>query len=90
VTGTSKCAAGPADLQGTGFYNLGTYCTSQSTGGAATGWLTTFAPVQGSEEMTLRAADATRWMNAIIHRVKALMPMDEHLHPSGTGSHADA
>jgi hypothetical protein len=54
VTGTSKCAAGPADLQGTGFYNLGTYCTSQSTGGAATGWLTTFAPVQGGEEITLQ------------------------------------
>jgi hypothetical protein len=52
--GTSKCAVGPTDLQGTGFYNLGTYCTSQSTGGAATGWLTTFAPVKGGEEITLQ------------------------------------
>jgi hypothetical protein len=54
VTGTATCAAGPAELQGTGFYNLGTYCTSQSTGGGATGWLTTTAPVKGGETITLQ------------------------------------
>lgn len=53
TTKTSACSAGANDLQGTGFYNLGTYCTTQSTGGAATGWLSSFAPVQGGEEMTL-------------------------------------
>ena len=54
VTGTATCTAGPAELQGTGFYNLGTYCTSQSTGGGATGWLTTTAPVKGGETITLQ------------------------------------
>ena len=41
-------------LLGTGFYNLGTYCTSQSTGGGATGWLTSTAPVKGGETITLQ------------------------------------
>jgi hypothetical protein len=54
VTGTAACPAGPAELQGTGFYNLGTYCTSQSTGGGATGWLTSTAPVMGGETITLQ------------------------------------
>jgi hypothetical protein len=54
VTGTSTCSAGPDELQGTGFYNLGTYCTTQSTGGGSTGWLTTTAPVQGGETITLQ------------------------------------
>jgi hypothetical protein len=52
--GTSTCPGGTAELQGTGFYNLGTYCTSQSTGGAATGWLTSYAPVKGGEQITLQ------------------------------------
>jgi hypothetical protein len=51
---TAACSGGPTDLQGTGFYNLGTYCTSQSTGGGATGWLTTTAPVKGGETITLQ------------------------------------
>jgi hypothetical protein len=54
VMGTSTCSAGPNELQGTGFYNLGTYCTSQSTGGGSTGWLTSTAPVQGGETITLQ------------------------------------
>jgi hypothetical protein len=54
ASGTSTCTAGPSELQGTGFYNLGTYCTSQSTGGASTGWLTTTAPVKGGETITLQ------------------------------------
>jgi hypothetical protein len=54
ATGTSTCSAGPNELQGTGFYNLGVYCTTQSTGGAATGWLTSTAPVAGGETITLQ------------------------------------
>jgi hypothetical protein len=54
TTGTATCTAGPGELQGTGFYNLGTYCTSQSTGGGSTGWLTTTAPVVGGETITLQ------------------------------------
>jgi hypothetical protein len=54
VTGTAACGGGPSELQGTGFYNLGTYCGAQSTGGGATGWLTTKAPVKGGEVITLQ------------------------------------
>jgi hypothetical protein len=54
VTGTALCPGGPTELQGTGFYNLGTYCTNQSTGGGATGWLTSTAPVKGGEVITLQ------------------------------------
>lgn len=52
--GTSTCSGGPAELQGTGFYNLGNWCGSQSTGGGSTGWLTTKAPVKGAEVITLQ------------------------------------
>jgi hypothetical protein len=51
---TATCTAGPSELEGTGFYNLGTYCTTESTGGGATGWLTTTAPVHGGETITLQ------------------------------------
>jgi len=54
VMGTATCTAGPTELQGTGFYNLGTYCTTPSTGGGSTGWLTTTAPVHGGETITLQ------------------------------------
>jgi hypothetical protein len=54
VTGTATCPAGPNALLGTGFYNLSTYCTSQSVGGGATGWLTTTAPVNGGETITMQ------------------------------------
>jgi hypothetical protein len=53
-TGMSACPGGPSELQGTGFYNLGTYCISPSAGGGATGWLTTTANVQGGEQMTIQ------------------------------------
>jgi hypothetical protein len=51
---TATCPGGPTELQGTGFYNLGTYCTTTSTGGGATGWLTSTAPVKGGETITLQ------------------------------------
>ena len=54
VTGTAACGGGANELQGTGFYNLGSYCGAQSTGGGATGWLTTKAPVTGGEVITLQ------------------------------------
>jgi hypothetical protein len=54
VTGSASCVAGPGDLQGTGFYNLGTYCVTQSTGGGSTGWLTASGPVHGGETITLQ------------------------------------
>jgi hypothetical protein len=53
-SGTAACGGGPSELQGTGFYNLGNYCGAQSTGGGATGWLTTKAPVKGGEVITLQ------------------------------------
>jgi hypothetical protein len=55
-TATAACSAGPGELQGTGFYNLGTYCPKggQTTGGGATGWLTTKAPVKQGETITVQ------------------------------------
>jgi hypothetical protein len=58
---TSVCAGGPAELAGTGFGVLGSadpasgdaYCKDETTGGAATGWLTTSAPIEPGEEFTL-------------------------------------
>jgi len=54
TTQTAACTGGTSELQGTGFYNLGTYCKGQTTGGGATGWLTTKAPVTGGETITLQ------------------------------------
>jgi hypothetical protein len=53
-TQTAACTGGASELQGTGFYNLGMYCSGQTTGGGATGWLTTKAPVTGGETITLQ------------------------------------
>ena len=53
-TATAACPGGPSELQGTGFYNLGNYCSGQTTGGGATGWLTTTAPVKQGEVITLQ------------------------------------
>lgn len=53
-TQTAACTGGANELQGTGFYNMGTYCSGPSTGGGATGWLTTKAPVTGGETITLQ------------------------------------
>jgi hypothetical protein len=53
--GVATCPGGPAELAMTGFEDLGTYCgAQQSTGGGATGWLTTKAPVKGGEVITLK------------------------------------
>ncbi len=52
--GTSTCGGDLSELMDTGFYAPGNYCNAQlSTGGGATGWLTTQAPVQSSEIITL-------------------------------------
>ncbi len=51
--GTSVCSTGPAALAGTGFEDDGTFCTSPSTGGGATGWLTSQAPVKPGETISL-------------------------------------
>jgi hypothetical protein len=53
-TQTAACTGGASELQGTGFYNMGMYCSGQTTGGGATGWLTSKAPVKGGETITLQ------------------------------------
>lgn len=53
-TGTAMCTNGPGGLAGTGFEDDGTYCVSPSTGGGATGWLTTTAPVKPGEVITVQ------------------------------------
>jgi hypothetical protein len=54
-TQTAACPGGETNLLGTGFFNVGTYCGgTMSTGGGATGWLTTKAPVKGGETITLQ------------------------------------
>jgi hypothetical protein len=53
---TAACPLGTGDLQGTGFADPGTYCdqgVNNTAGGGATGWLTTQAPVQPGETITL-------------------------------------
>jgi hypothetical protein len=51
---TSTCPGGESELQGTGFAEKDTYCgTKPSTGGGATGWLTSKAPVEAGETITL-------------------------------------
>ena len=52
-TATSACAGGPAEIGGTGFEDDGTFCGGASTGGGATGWLTTTAPVSPGEVITI-------------------------------------
>jgi hypothetical protein len=48
------CPSGDAELAGTGFLNRGEYCPPQTTsGGGATGWLTSTAPVTPGEVFTL-------------------------------------
>ena len=50
---TAACPGGTAELAGTGFDAPGTYCTTPSSGGGATGWLTSSAPVEPGETITL-------------------------------------
>ncbi len=50
-----KCSLGNAELQGTGFFISGdNSCGQNDSGGGATGWLTTQAPVQAGETITLQ------------------------------------
>ncbi len=54
----STCAAGENELRGTGYYCKAAYCgimgsRDESTGGGATGWLETKAPVKQGEEIQL-------------------------------------
>ena len=53
--GTAACSGGTTDLVGTGFYDLGdqSACATGETGGGMTGWLTTQAPVQPGETITI-------------------------------------
>jgi hypothetical protein len=53
-SGTAACTNGPGGLASTGFEDDGTYCGGASTGGGATGWLTTSAPVKPGEVITLQ------------------------------------
>ena len=55
TAGTASCSGGTADLMGTGFYDLNdqSACASGETGGGMTGWLTTQAPVQPGETITI-------------------------------------
>jgi hypothetical protein len=54
MLGTSTCGGDLSELMNTGFYAPGNYCNAQlSTGGGATGWLTTQAPVQNGEIIML-------------------------------------
>jgi hypothetical protein len=54
IFGVSTCGGDLSELMDTGFYATGNYCNAQlSTGGGATGWLTTQAPVQSGEIITL-------------------------------------
>ncbi|MCW5832905.1 MAG: choice-of-anchor L domain-containing protein [Labilithrix sp.] len=51
---TSTCGGDLSELEETGFYAPGLYCNGQlSTGGGATGWLTTQAAVTPGEVMSL-------------------------------------
>jgi hypothetical protein len=49
----SVCPGGPDELGGTGFGVTRAACGKSSTSGGATGWLTSTAPVQPGEEITL-------------------------------------
>jgi hypothetical protein len=52
---TDSCSLGNAQLQGTGFFiNGDNQCGATDSGGGATGWLTTQAPAQAGETMTIQ------------------------------------
>ncbi len=53
-TATASCPGGTSELAGTGFDDPGIYCNDTSTsGGGATGWLSSQAPVEPGEVITL-------------------------------------
>ena len=51
---TDACKLGDSELQGTGFYDPGSNCSQNDSGGGSTSWLTTQAPVQPGETITLQ------------------------------------
>ena len=58
IPGTSQCPGGTGELAGTGFAEVGQWCSiysgnKSSSAGGATGWLTSKAPVQAGETFTL-------------------------------------
>ena len=55
TTSTDACSLGNTELQGTGFFISGdNECGQTDSGGGATGWLTTQAPVTPGEVITLQ------------------------------------
>jgi hypothetical protein len=51
---TAACPGGTDELQGTGFFDLGSFCSGKTTtGGGATGWLTSHAPVTPGDTVTI-------------------------------------
>jgi len=50
---TASCPGGTAELAGTGFDAPGMYCATNSSGGGATGWLTSQAPIMPGETFTI-------------------------------------
>lgn len=52
-TATAACPGGEADLAGTGFEAFNTYCSTRSTGGGTTGWLSSKAPIEPGETIEL-------------------------------------
>ena len=54
-TSTDSCSLGNGELQGTGFFiSSDSTCGQNDSGGGATGWLTTQAPAQAGETMTIQ------------------------------------
>lgn len=54
IFGTSTCGGDLGELEETGFYAPGLYCNGQlSTGGGATGWLTTQAPASPGQTLSM-------------------------------------
>ena len=51
---TDACKVGDGELMGTGFYDPGSNCGQNDSGGGATSWLTTQAPVAAGETITLQ------------------------------------
>jgi hypothetical protein len=51
---TDKCSLGNGELQGTGFYDPGSNCGQNDSGGGSTSWLVTKAPVSAGETITLQ------------------------------------
>jgi len=53
--GTAACSGGASDLAGTGFQDMNdqSACGTGETGGGMTGWLTTQAPAQPGETLTI-------------------------------------